>query len=100
MVITTVLACQKKAVPVISDRKAPLPKRTTFIYPPVADVAVDTAKGRILFNRSCDRCHGLPEAQLFTKEKWDEILPDMFPRAGFSNEQALHVRGFILANVK
>lgn len=91
------LSCQQKSVPVISTRKADPPRKLQTVYPPVAAVAVDTAAGKQLFTAKCDRCHGLPLPQQFTKERWDDILPLMFPRSGFSNEEAFQVRAYVLA---
>lgn len=99
-VIINSQACHKKATPVITERNAELPKKTNSIYPPVQNVAPDTVAGRQIFTARCGRCHGLPEAKQFTVAKWDGILPDMFPRARLTNEEALHVRTFILSNAK
>lgn len=93
-----VLACHKKAVPVIAERKTELPKKVESIYPPRPTVAPDSVAGKQIFKARCGRCHGLPDAKQFTKERWDDILPLMFPRSGLSNEEALHVRTWVLAN--
>lgn len=93
-----VVACHKKALPVIAERKAELPKKVESIYPPRPTVAPDSVAGKQIFMARCVRCHGLPDAKQFTKEKWDDILPLMFPRSGLSNEEALHVRTWLLAN--
>lgn len=91
-------ACHKKAVPVITERKTELPKKFESIYPPEQTVSPDTIAGKRIFMARCDRCHGLPGTKQFSVEKWDDILPTMFPRAGLNNEEALHVRAYILAN--
>jgi hypothetical protein len=96
--IFLLLSCQKKSVPVITERKADLPRKTESVYPPKATIAADTLLGSRLFIASCGRCHGLPEPKQFSKEKWEAILPLMFPRSRFNNEEALHVRAYVLAN--
>ncbi len=96
--IVLLFSCQKKAVPVITGREAELPRKTEFIYPPKATVAPDTLLGNRLFTARCGRCHGLPEPKQFSAKKWDDILPLMFPRSRFDNEEALHVRAYVLAN--
>lgn len=96
--ILLLFSCQKKALPVITERKADLPEKIASIYPPKATVPVDTLMGNRLFRTSCGRCHGLPEPKQFSVEKWETILPLMFPRSRFNNEEALHVRAYVLAN--
>ena len=90
--------CQKKAVPQLTDRKADPPAITHFEYPPRETVTPDTLAGRRIFIARCGRCHGLPEPVQFNGKKWDAILPAMFPRSRMNNEEALHVRTWILAH--
>lgn len=92
-------ACTKKAMPEISNRKAEPPKMLRVEYPPKQTVAPDTAAGKRIFTLRCGRCHGLPDAKLFSAERWDDVLPLMIPRAGLNNEEALHVRTYLLAQV-
>jgi cytochrome c len=93
-----ILSCNRKVVPVITNRQAPPPQKTQFIYPPIATIAADTSTGKRLFNLHCNRCHGLPLISQFNAERWETILPLMFPRSRFNNEEALHVRAYVLAN--
>jgi cytochrome c len=99
-VIFAAIACQKKAVPVITDRKAEPPKKVTSVYPPVAGVAADTVKGKVLFMMSCNRCHGLPSLSQFEQKVWEGHLSTMFPRTRLNNEEAFHVRAYVLANAQ
>ncbi len=92
-----ITACQKKAVPVITERKTPLPKMISSVYPPRETVTPDTLAGRRIYAVRCGKCHALPRPAQFDAKHWDAILPVMFPRAGLDNEQALHVRAWILA---
>jgi cytochrome c len=93
-----VLSCNRKVIPVIASREAPPPQKSQFIYPPKATVPADTTAGKRLFAIRCNRCHGLPLVSQFNAERWEMILPLMFPRSGFNNEEALHVRAYVLAN--
>ena len=100
VLLILVLACHPKTAPVITERKAAPPVRISSNYPPVASVPADTVAGRQLFRASCGRCHDLPEVQLYAAEKWEGILPTMFPRTRLSSEQAFHVRAYLLANAR
>ncbi len=101
-IITTLIlvlaACQKKALPVITERKTEPPAKINSKYPPKETVAPDTLAGKRIFISRCGRCHALPEMKQFSMERWDDILPVMFPRARMNNEEALHVRAYLLAN--
>jgi hypothetical protein len=96
--IVILLSCQKKAVPVISERKVELPKLTSFDYPPRETVAPDTLAGKRIYANRCRNCHDLPLPQQFNIKRWDEILPDMFVRARLNNEEGLHVRTWIMVH--
>jgi hypothetical protein len=101
IIITLILvlaACQKKAVPVITERKTEPPKIINSQYPPKETVAPDTLAGKRIFISRCGRCHTLPVMKQFGVERWDDILSVMFPRARLNNEEALHVWKYVLAN--
>jgi hypothetical protein len=98
LLITILFSCEKKAMPTISERKSPPPSKITTVYPPLATVAVDTAAGRQLFMARCNRCHVLPSAAQLTMARWDKVLPLMILRARLNNEQALHLRSWIMGN--
>lgn len=98
VILLTAAACTKKVMPVISDRKADPPKMIRTEYPPKETVAPDTTAGKNIFIQRCGRCHGLPDANQFNADRWDDILPLMIPRAGLNNEEALHVRTYLLAH--
>ncbi len=95
--MSIVLACQKKSVPVIADREAPLPQKTGWAYPPTANVKPDTARGSKLYTMSCKRCHELPAPEKFTQRVWDGYLSSMFPRTRLNMEEAFHVRAYVMA---
>ncbi len=98
LVLLSFLSCQKKAVPVITERKVSAPVKKISIYPPVANIGADTLQGKALFQVSCKRCHGLPELPVHSIKSWDAILATMFPKTGLSTEEAYHVRAYVLAN--
>ena len=91
-------ACHKKAVPVITERDAAPPKKFESNYPPKETVTPDTLAGKRIYTSRCGRCHDLPLASQFSATRWDDILPVMFPRARLTNEEALHVRTWVLVN--
>jgi hypothetical protein len=92
------VSCNKKSAPVITDRKAEPPKRIVNIYAPPGTVTPDAEKGKTLFTGSCNRCHGLPDISLYRTARWESILQTMIPRARLNEEQAVHVREYVLAN--
>lgn len=99
-IILSTIACQQKSVPVITDRKAAPPVKTKSNYPPLANITPDTGKGKALLLAHCNKCHGTPMPQLFTAKTWDIYLFAMFPRTRLSNEEAFHVRAYVMANAR
>jgi hypothetical protein len=97
-VLFLLIACHKKTVPVITERNAELPKKIGSNYPPQATVPPDTVAGKSIYTTRCGRCHDLPLPAQFSAARWDDILPTMFPRARLTNEEALHVRTWVLVN--
>ena len=90
-----IISCQKKAIPVITERKdEPKKEAQTIIVSP------DTLAGRSIFMARCDRCHDLPDPAQYTEKRWDGILSYMIPRARLSNEQGVHVTAYLRANSK
>lgn len=96
--IVILLACQHQSIPVITDRKAEKPKRIVSVYAPPGTVTADTSAGKTLFMASCSRCHGLPEIRLYREPRWEGILLTMIPKTRLNEEQAVHVRAYVLAN--
>lgn len=92
-----VAACQRKAVPVITERKT-APIELPALYPPNGTVAPDTIIGKTVFTGRCSRCHGLPDLLLYTEEKWENILASMIPRSGIPMDNRVHLRAYVLAN--
>jgi len=93
------LACQKKSTPVITERKAEPPSRVGNLYAAAGTVIADTVEGKKIFTAGCGRCHGLPDPVQFTASRWENILASMLPRIRVSQEEAVHVRAYVLANV-
>lgn len=89
-----VIACQKKALPVISTRtvEPPAPK------PEVVLTTADPEAGKLTFTNRCSRCHGLPDISKYSGERWDGILAIMSPRARLSKQQEVNVTAYIKAN--
>lgn len=93
-----VVACNRQTIPVITNREAEKPKIDNEIYPPAGTVKEDVVEGKSIFTNRCGRCHGLPDPALFQTYKWETILMTMIPKAKLSQEQAMHVRAYILQN--
>jgi cytochrome c5 len=94
------MGCTKKITPVISDRKVDAPTLNKNNYPPEAKVSPNLEKGKALFNSACKKCHDTPAPDNFIASAWDGFLYSMFPRTGLSNEDAFHVREYVMANAK
>lgn len=93
-----VVACQKKSVPVITERKTGPPTKISSPYPPAGTIVPDTVEGKTVFMARCSRCHGLPDPAQFNAVRWESILELMIPRARIDKENAVHVRAYVLAN--
>jgi mono/diheme cytochrome c family protein len=97
-VLIIMAACHNKAVPVITERKAEPPKRIATIYAPPGTVTPDAAAGKTIYEANCNRCHGLPDVSLYRSGRWEGILQTMIPRTRLNEEQAVHVREYVLAH--
>ena len=94
--LIVIIACNKKAMPVITSRTAEPPLPTKL----VVDVKPDIETGKIIFTNRCGNCHGLPKPDDFTAKRWDGILSYMLPRARLNNEQGIHVTAYLKANAQ
>ena len=97
LVFFVLISCTKKALPVITTRETVKPVKRQLVYPPKETVKPDTVLGKEIFVLRCGRCHGLPQPGQFNAGRWDDILPGMIERANLDNEQALHVRTYLLS---
>lgn len=95
-----IIACNKKAVPVITERKVDPPKIAVSVYPPNPAIAPDTAIGKEVFVTRCGRCHELPKPAQFNFDRWNDILSSMVPRARLTAEQSAHITAYIKANAQ
>lgn len=91
IVLSIAAACTRKGIPVISDRK------TEPNYPVVDSVqfAPDAEAGKIIYQRRCSRCHGLPEVDLYTSKRWETILVLMGPRARLDKNEMRNVFAYV-----
>jgi hypothetical protein len=96
LTVIIILSCQKKSVPTISSRTSEpaLPKADTGIVVP------DKERGQLVFNNRCGRCHGLPEPNQYTINRWETIMASMSSRARLSKEDRIHVTAWVNANAK
>lgn len=99
IILIVTISCQKKAVPVITERKNELPATKPTIYPPPT-ISPDTVAGKTIFTTRCGRCHGLPEPAQYTAQRWDGILSYMIPRSRLNDEQGIHVTAYLKANAQ
>ena len=90
------ISCQKKGVPVITERKTE-PPRQNAAMPVNETIAPDTSAGRSIFQASCARCHDLPEPGRYTFSRWEGILSSMMPKARLNNEQKIHITAWLKA---
>jgi hypothetical protein len=93
-IITVVAACNRKGLPVITERKKDPPRPIVN----AGDILPDLAKGKIIFTNRCGRCHDLPQPVQYTAQRWEGILSYMNPRAGLDTEQSVHVTAYLKAN--
>lgn len=87
-------ACNKKALPTITQRttEPPAPVKKTI------DIKPDVETGKVIFTSRCGRCHDLPKPEQFTPQRWDGILSYMIPRARLTDEQGVHVTAYLKTN--
>ena len=69
------------------------PKTTEAVIEEVAEVAMPTgeaAKGKLLYEAQCQKCHKLKVIDNYSAERWDVVLPDMAQKAKLEmSDQAL-----------
>lgn len=97
ILLFVIISCQKKAVPVITERKNELPGKIETVDPSPA-TSPDTAVGKTIFTNRCGRCHGLPKPAQYTAQLWEGILSYMIPRARLNDAQGVHVRAYLKVN--
>ncbi len=89
-----IIACHKKAVPVITERNI------EPFYPskPTTAVSADLALGKTIYISRCARCHDLPKTEQYTIKRWEGILTSMIPKARLNEEQSVHLTAYVKAN--
>ena len=94
--IIFLIACQKKSVPIITERTR------ERILPAVDTVTLqaDSAMGRTTFVNRCGRCHGLPLPEEYTTGRWVSILEIMARRARLNSQDKVNVLSFVQAHAK
>ncbi len=91
VLISIIQACNKKAMPTITERTIDPPAPVS----PVANVKPDIAIGETVFTGKCGKCHDLPNPAKYTAERWDGILRTMIPRAGVNRVQEVHLTAYL-----
>jgi cytochrome c5 len=95
-----ILACHRKAIPVITSRtEFPEPPKPTQ---PVINTNTPEymAAGKTIFETRCNRCHDLKDPVVYTSERWTSILKSMIPKARLNEEQSQQVTTYVMANAK
>jgi len=96
VVAAITLACNKKAIPTITERaQEPPPPAVKAV-----DIKPDLATGKTVFTNRCGGCHDLPKPEQYTAQRWDGILLSMIPKAKLNNEQGVHVTAYLRANAQ
>ncbi|MEO6612596.1 MAG: hypothetical protein ABIT05_14330 [Chitinophagaceae bacterium] len=88
------VSCQKKALPVITERR----QETPVVLPVNENIAPDTSAGKTIFLARCARCHDLPLPDQYTAPRWEGILSSMMPKARLSKEQEVHITAYLKAH--
>ncbi len=88
------ISCQKKAIPVITERKEKTWTKTTRDSI-LATITPDTLEGKSVFIARCARCHDLPLPDQYTASEWEGILSTMMTRARLNNEQKIHIAAYL-----
>ena len=96
LVTIAVIACNKKAVPVITSRVSDPPSPAKRIV----DVKADIELGKTIFTTRCSRCYDLPKPEQYTALRWEGILSYMIPRARLNEEQGVHAKAYLKENAK
>ena len=87
--------CAKKATPTTTTeaKTAEAPKTETVSTPSLSE-------GKITYESKCGRCHGLPETDKYTKDKWVGLVNWMAPKAKLSEIEKANVLAYVQANAK
>ncbi len=56
------------------------------------------AEGKMLFEKSCGKCHDLPKAKDYSAEKWVGIMKSMAPKAKLDEAQSTLVYDYLTQN--
>ena len=89
-----IIACQKKGLPVITERK----QATPVVLPVIENIAPDTSAGKTIFLSRCARCHDLPVPDQYTASRWEGILSSMMSKARLDREQQIHITAYLKAH--
>jgi mono/diheme cytochrome c family protein len=73
-----------------ADLAAAATKRYPFV--PQADIA----EGQKIYNGKCGKCHGLPDVDARTEEKWPKTMDWMAPKANLDEKQKQQALQYVL----
>jgi uncharacterized membrane protein len=93
----TLLACHKKAVPVVGTRTEQ-PEAPASAHPVYA--AADLEAGKIVYETKCIKCHAAKPVANYTAARWTGILKSMVPKAKLDSTQTAQVTAYVNTNAK
>src|SRR5262245_50852033 len=94
--LVCIIACTKKAMPTIPER----PREEVLSKDKTVTRAItpDVSQGKSIFMNRCGRCHDLPQPSQYNANRWEKILATMAPKARLNEDQAIHVKAYLVEN--
>lgn len=93
-VISILFSCSKKTVMASNSSET---KSTGEVAKTESNV--EAAKGKIVYENSCGRCHELFPATKHNKEEWTKVLNRMAPKARIDETQKSQVYAYLTSGM-
>jgi mono/diheme cytochrome c family protein len=81
-IVALLIACSPKTTESITEADGNMPKAAI-------------GEGKVVYMKKCSRCHALKTVENFSREQWDNILPNMIRKAELSEEEAYQVTEYV-----
>lgn len=91
-IITILASCSSSKKAVTESKKVTETKAEV-------QLTAEQSEGKLLFESKCGRCHDLPKANHYTKEKWLPIVNSMAKRAKMSESDADLVYNYLTTSI-
>lgn len=88
--VVVLVACTPKVVEVIEEVE-----ETTDTVETTAEMSADAAKGAEIYSSKCTQCHGAKIIDNYSKERWDQVLPNMINKAKLDENDAAKVTAYV-----